>query len=173
MPDALFTLYMAVSLDGFIADAEGAVDWLNAFETGIDYGTAEFVAEADALIMGRRTYDQIREFGDWPYSGKTVTVLTSRPIADPPDGVEATSDLAGAIVELREGAARVWIVGGAATAAACRELGALDRVELFVMPVLLGDGVPLFAEAADPLDLSLETATTFDNGVVALRYSVE
>lgn len=172
MPEAAFHLYIAVSIDGLIADAEGSVDWLNAYETGVDYGTEAFAAGMDALIMGRRTFDQICGFGEWPYAGKRVLVLTSRPIADPPPDVEATSDLAGAIVELREEGAQVWILGGASTAAACRDLGALDHLHLFIMPILLGDGVPLFAGEADPLDMTLETATTFDTGVVALRYSV-
>ncbi len=172
MPDTVFHLYMAVSVDGFIADAEGSVDWLNDYEADVDYGTAGFLEGVDALLMGRRTYDQVVGFGDWPYAGKRTVVLTSRPISEAPEGVEGTSDLVGAIDELCAEAERVWIVGGATAASACRDLGVLDRIDLFVMPVLLGAGVPLFSVEDDALNLDLLEVETFETGVVALRYAV-
>ena len=171
--ESRFRLYMAISLDGYVADAEGGIDWLNDFETGVDYGTDAFMAEVDTLIMGRVTFDQILSFGAWPYAGKRVAVLTSRPIADAPEGVEGTSDLAGLIAELREERSQVWIVGGPAAVDACRAMGALDTVDLFVMPVLLGAGIPLFGFEADPLPLTLLEAATFESGVVSLKYEVE
>ena len=172
MPDASFRLYMALSLDGMIADADGGVDWLNRWDDA-DYGTAGFIEQVDVLIMGRTTYDQVTGFGGaWPYAGKRCAVLTSRPLGDAPDGVEGTSDLAGLIAELREDGARVWIVGGAATAAACIALGAIDSVELFLMPVLLGEGVPLFVGDGPELPLSLRESRAWPNGVVAVSYDV-
>lgn len=174
--DATFRLYMAVSLDGFVADGEGGVDWLDAFDDAddeaVDYGTDAFMQAIDVLIMGRATYDQISGFEVWPYDGKRVFVLTSHPIADAPEGVEATSDVAGLIAELRDDAAQVWIVGGPSTAAALRTLGALDTVELFIMPMLLGAGVRLFGEEAEPLPLTLRSSHTYPNGVVNLVYEV-
>lgn len=171
MSEAHFRLYMALSLDGMIADAEGGVDWLNRWDD-VDYGTADLMAETDALIMGRVTYDQVNGFGAWPYAGKRTVVLTSRPLGDAPEGVEGTSDLAGAIDELRDDGARVWIVGGAATAVACIALGAVDSVELFLMPVLLGEGVPLFAGDGPELPLALRETQAWPNGVVGLSYDV-
>lgn len=173
MAEATFRLYMATSLDGYVADAEGGIDWLNDYETGVDYGTEAFMAEVDTLIMGRATYDQVMGFGVWPYAGKRVFVLTSRPIPDAPEGVEGTSDLAGLIAELREDGAQVWIVGGPAAVEGCRAMGALDTVELFVMPVLLGAGIPLFAEEADALGLHLVSVDAYETGAVALKYEVE
>jgi dihydrofolate reductase len=170
---AVFRLYMALSLDGYIADSEGGVDWLNDFETGVDYGTDAFMAEVDTLIMGRATFDQIVGFGAWPYAGKRCFVLTSRPIAGAPDGVEGTSDLAGLIAELREAGSQVWIVGGPIAVDGCRAMGALDTVELFIMPVLLGSGIPLFAGEVEALALRLVDSRTFETGAVALRYEVE
>lgn len=172
MPEACFRLYMALSLDGMIADADGGVDWLNRWDD-VDYGTAGFMEEVDALIMGRTTYDQVTGFGgSWPYAGKRATVLTSRPLNDAPDGVEGTSDLAGLIADLREEGAQVWIVGGAATAAACIAMGAIDTVELFVMPVLLGEGVPLFVGDGPELPLALRESKAWPNGVMGLAYDV-
>lgn len=171
MSDASFRLYMAVSLDGMIADAEGGVDWLNRWDDA-DYGTEAFMTEVDTLVMGRATYDQVIGFGAWPYSGKRVFVLTSRPLSDAPEGVEGTSDLAGLIAELREDAAQVWIVGGAALAGACFAFGAVDTVELFLMPVLLGEGVPLFPGEGPEIPLALRETRAWPNGVVGLTYDV-
>lgn len=171
MSDACFRLYMATSLDGMIADAEGGVGWLNRWDD-VDYGTPEFMASVDTLIMGRTTYDQVIGFGAWPYAGKRVFVLTSRPIADAPADVEGTSDIAGLVAELRDDAAQVWIVGGAQTAAACIAVGAVDTIELFLMPVLLGEGVPLFAGDGPELPLALRETRAWPNGVVGLIYDV-
>lgn len=171
MRDARFRLYMAISLDGMIADAEGGVEWLNRWDDA-DYGTAEFMRQVDVLIMGRTTYDQVSDFGPWPYTGKRTAVLTSRPLDEAPEGVEGTSDLAGLIAELREEGAVVWIVGGAETAAACIAFGAVDTVELFIMPVLLGEGVPLFPGDGQELPLTLRRTRSWPNGVVGLVYDV-
>lgn len=172
MSEACFRLYMALSLDGMIADADGAVEWLNQWDD-VDFGTADFMKQVDTLIMGRTTYDQVTGFGTWPYAGKRTAVLTSRPLGDAPDGVEATSDVAGLIAELREDGAQVWIVGGAATAAACIALGAIDTLELFLMPVLLGEGVPLFLGDGPELPLALRETRAWPNGVVGLTYDVD
>ena len=86
--------------------------------------------------------------------------------------MEGTSDLPGLVAELREDGARVWIVGGAATAAACIAVGAVDTVELFLMPVLLGQGVPLFAEDGPEVPLALRETRAWPNGVVGLTYDV-
>lgn len=172
MPDACFRLYMAISLDGMIADAEGGVGWLNRWDD-VDYGTAAFMSQVDTLIMGRATYDQVLGFDiDWPYAGKRTCVLTSRPLGGGPAGVEATSDLAGLIAELREDGAQVWIVGGAAAVGACMALGAVDTVELFLMPVLLGEGIPLFTGDGPELPLALRETRSWPNGVVGLTYDV-
>lgn len=172
MSDARFRLYMALSLDGMIADGDGGVGWLNRWDD-VDYGTAGFIGEVGALIMGRTTYDQVTGFGvEWPYPGKRVFVLTSRPLGEAPDGVEGTSDLAGLIAELRAEGGDVWIVGGAATAAACIAFGAIDSLELFVMPVLLGEGVPLFMGDGPELPLTLRETRSWPNGVAGLIYDV-
>ncbi|MEQ8398096.1 dihydrofolate reductase family protein [Thalassobaculum sp.] len=171
MSDACFRLYMAISLDGMIADAEGGVEWLNRWDD-VDYGTATFMTEVDVLVMGRATYDQVLGFGQWPYAGKRAFVLTSRPIGDAPEGVEGTSDIAGLVAELRDEGAQVWIVGGAETVSACISMGAIDTVELFVMPVLLGEGVPLFVGDGPELPLVLRENKSWPNGVVGMVYDV-
>ena len=86
------TLYIAASVDGYIADANGGVTWLPSGDSnGNDYGYAAFYASVDALLMGRRTYDQVLTFGEWPYPGKPAYVFTRHPPAAAPPGVEFVS----------------------------------------------------------------------------------
>src|SRR5512132_1555775 len=83
--------YVATSLDGFIADREGSVDWLAPYDARL-YGYDKFVAEVGAPIMGRRTYEMISAIGeDWAYAGKPVFVLSSHSLGDTPPGVVANT----------------------------------------------------------------------------------
>ena len=78
------SVYIATSLDGYIARENGDVDWLSAENgagDGEDYGFQEFMASVDVLVMGRNSYDKVLSFGEWPYGNKKVVVLTSRPLA--------------------------------------------------------------------------------------------
>ena len=91
MPEPQFLVYIATSLDGFIATPDGGIGWLDAYP-GEDYGYAEFVATIGTIVIGRATYDQVKGFGGWPYSGKRVIVLSSRALDAPPTGAEAYAD---------------------------------------------------------------------------------
>ncbi len=170
---ARLRLYAAISLDGCLADAQGGVGWLAPFEAQ-DYGTDAFLGEIGTVLTGRITYDQARGFGDWPYAGKRVVVMTHRALdADAPPGVEATRDDVGAVVaRLRaETIGDIWLLGGAVLAQDCLARGLVDSLELFVMPLLLGAGLRLFGADGSPRALSLRAARPFPNGVVALTYA--
>lgn len=171
MPDAVFHLYIATSLDGFITDAGGGVEWLAPYE-GEDYGMEAFLVSADALVMGRATYEQVRGFGDWPYAGKRVWVLTSRPLdPDAPPGVKAADDAQALIAALRQRGGMVWVVGGGQVVRTFLELGAIDEIEVFIMPVLLGAGTPLLPHGS-ARRLSLLETEPYRSGVVRLLYAV-
>jgi dihydrofolate reductase len=119
------------------------------------------------VVMGRATYDQAIGFeGPWPNAGKRTIVLTSRPIESPPPGVERWTGGVAALVEhLRATSTKdVWICGGARTARAFLDLDAVDQIELFVIPVLLGDGLPLFERSTQQSSLTLQSRRSFDNG---------
>ncbi len=142
-----WSLYIAMSLHGRIADGQGGVDWLTPGD-GEDYGLEAFLAGIDSIVMGRRTFDRVLGFGQWPYAGKRVVVLTHRP--PPPTVPEGVTFRAGAVAtiaaELQADAQGVWLVGGADVAARCLAAGLLHRPELFVMPLLLGAGPRLFPD---------------------------
>lgn len=167
-------LYVAVSLDGFIADADGGIGWLSQAEGGGDYGYGAFLATVGALVMGRATYDQVRTFGPWPYAEQPTYVLTHRPPdADAPPGVTFTDAEPAALLERIRAAHRgaIWLVGGGQTVAAFRAADAIDAYEVAVIPTLLGAGLPLFPGALPPQRLRLTGSEAFPTGVVMLRYA--
>ena len=173
------TLYIAISLDGYIADVDGGVGWLPSGDGGSggdDYGYAGFYAGVDAIVMGRRTYEQVRGFGvPWPYPGKPAYVFTNR-MADEaaPAGVEFIRADAAAFVRDVAGcyAGIIWLVGGADLGEQFRIAGLIDEYRVFVIPVILGQGVPLFSGTggAAPTALRLVDTQAFADGVVMLRY---
>ncbi len=163
-----------MSADGFIATADGGVGWLAQFQAH-DYGFDAFFGAVGAVVMGRATYDQVVGFGGpWPYAGRPTVVLTSRPLVHPPAEVEPWSGPVGPLAErLRGGSGGdVWVVGGAKAHRAFLDAGAVDRIDLFVMPILLGAGMPLFESGGGPHALALDHATPLAGGAVHLAYRV-
>jgi len=163
--------YVAVSLDGYIAAEGGSVDFLTEFGSD-EYGYDEFIQSVGAVAMGSTTYEQILAWG-WPYGSTPGLVLTSRTLgtAEEPEITFSSKDTGEAIATYAEGVtSRLWVVGGGDVISAGLAEGAIDTLELYVMPVVLGSGVPLFTQAYEgPLDLVENVA--FSNGVTKLLYS--
>lgn len=168
----IYHCHIAVSLDGKIARPDGSVDdWLVQDYPPEGLGFEEFYASVDAILMGRGTYDAVAGY-DWPYGEKQVTVMTSRPIADLPAGVRCRSgDLGQVVAELEaEGHGKVWVEGGAQVIRDMIALGKLDILEMAVIPIVLGDGVPLFPPGTPELKLDLEFARPWRMGAVHVKY---
>lgn len=166
--------YVAASLDGFIAGPQGELDWLHAFENaGTDYGLADFMQTADAVVMGRRTCDVALSFGGWPYDERPGWVVSRgpRPVtgslpAHVGWGAAQPQDLLRHWQ--RQGVGRIWLVGGGDVAGQWLRAGCVHRLMLATMPVTLGSGVPLWGSAAG---VRAErwvqwSYATYDNGVV-------
>ena len=165
-----FRVYIAQSVDGCIATVDGAVEWLDPFPVE-DFGFDAFMETVGTIIMGRVSYEQARGFGRWPYAGKRTVVLSSRPLDDPPSGVERWRGSASALADelAVDTGGDVWVLGGARTIAGFLDLGRIDRLEIFVIPVLLGGGIPLFV-ASEPRALRLVGAEPLGHGTVKLEY---
>ncbi len=166
--------YMGMSLDGYIADKDGGVGWMEPFNT-VDYGFDRFIAGIGTVVMGRATFDQSLGFaGGWPYASKRSLIVTSRPIGNPPPRVEAWhKGVPALIAELRAAEAEdgeAWVVGGAALQAAFIAAGAVDSLEVFVLPVLLGAGVPMFPRSEKGANLELSGTGALPMGMVRLAY---
>ena len=166
-------LYIATSLDGYIATPDGGVAWLEPYEAG-DYGYEDFLKSVGTLVMGRSTFDQVLGFGDWPYKGKRAIVMTSRPVETLPGGVEVRNANAAAVADEAKsfGGGDVWLMGGGNVVRQFLDAGLIDEMELFVMPLLLGDGVRLFPGSPTQAGLMLEDTQTYPSGVVRLLYAV-
>lgn len=167
-------IYAAVSADGYIADAAGGVGWLEGFDAA-SAGIDAFLAQVGTIVMGRASFDQALGFpGPWPYAGKRVVVLTSRPLPGRvPEGVEAASGDP-ARLDLARGPGDVWLFGGARVFRDFLDAGRVDSVELYVVPVLLGDGIPLLERRAGrPTSLRLVRTRPFPNGLVELVYALD
>jgi dihydrofolate reductase len=167
----LIRLYIAQSLDGFIARPDGGIDWLRPFDD-IDYGYSAFMREIGTVVMGRASYDVARSFGEWPYQTARSLVITSRPLDDaPPTVARVGGDILRLVTALRAaGDKDVWIMGGALTINAFLRADAIDRIDLFTLPVLLGDGVRLFEGTRPEANLRLLSTQTYDKGLARLSY---
>jgi dihydrofolate reductase len=169
---------LAVSLDGYIADAAGAVGWLDPYFTPeIDFST--FLRTIGATVMGRTTWDWTVAQRPAVESERRWIVLTHRPLDHPPPGVEAFAgdvrDLAADLRrELRGTGKDVWLMGGGESLASFDEHGLVDRWELAIIPVLLGEGAPLFPRRARPVTpLRLVDSRALGNGIVQVEYEPE
>jgi len=172
------SVFIATSLDGFIARPDGDIDWLNSGDghvEGEDFGYSEFMETVDALVMGRNTFDKVRDFDPWPYN-KKVFVLTGRPLdlSDTfPGEVESMSGKPGEIVnELAEkGFFHLYIDGGETI---CRFLkaGLIEEMTITRIPILIGEGIPLFHSLDYDIPLHHVWTHAFPNGFVQSKYSL-
>ncbi|WP_440766705.1 dihydrofolate reductase family protein [Natronorubrum sp. DTA7] len=181
MDDGTVTLYIAASLDGFIATEDGGVEWLEAYQNERDAGGSDdsggsyedFFASVDCLVMGARTYEQVLTFGEWPYGEKPTFVVTHRDLPLATDRVELfAGDLRELVDDLTARYDRSWLVGGAALSQAFLRRHLIDEIRLTVVPVLLGRGIPLFDDGGVERELTLLESPSSADGLVELRYGV-
>lgn len=168
-------LYITSSLDGFIADASGGVDWLVG-EDGEEYGYSALLASVDTVLMGSRTWMDTLELTDEdPYADKTVVVFTSQTDLPSRGNVrfvaEDAADFARRLVA--EPGGRIWCVGGGEIASALFSAGLISEIDLFVQPIVLGDGVPLWRPPIAPRRLRLLEARAWPGDLAELRFAVQ
>jgi dihydrofolate reductase len=168
------SVFIGASLDGFIARADGALDWLPP-GGGEPHGYDEFMATVDALIIGRKTFETVLTFDSWPYGKKPVFVLSTRPLAAAPAGavVERMSgDPADIVSQLAARGVRHAYVDGGITIQRFLQAGLIQRLIVTRVPVLIGTGIPLFG--ATPRDIALTHVATrqYASGLVQSEYEV-
>lgn len=167
------SIYIATSLDGYIARQDGDISWLSAVEReGEDYGYASFMEQVDTVIIGRKTYDKVLEMGvSEPYPGKKLYVL-SRDHQTEHERVEyyqgSIPDLIRSI-QAKEGK-RIYCDGGAETIRQFVRNDLVDRYIISIIPILLGDGIRLFQQGLPNLELNQIRAQSYLSGLVQLEY---
>lgn len=171
------SVFIATSLDGFIARPDGGIDWLTNENKGSneDYGYGEFIDSVDAIAMGRNTFDKVLSFDTWPYN-KKVVVLTHRPleISDELSGkVEAASGPPQEVVDQLAGRNLNHLyVDGGNTIQQFLNAGLIQEIIITRIPVLIGEGIPLFGPVKNDIKLQHITTKTFDGSLVQSRYKV-
>jgi dihydrofolate reductase len=166
--------YIASSLDGFIVDGKGSLDWLfgyNDMDMG-EHDYRNFIKTIRTVVMGRSTYDWLAEEpSPWAYAEQRAIVVTSRPIKDPKGPLETRQDIDALIAELRAlDDGDVWMLGGGKLQMAFMERGALDELEIYVMPEIIGGGAPLFPPTGFKASPELVSARPVSMGCVRLHY---
>jgi len=167
------TLYIATSLDGYIARTDGGIDWLNVVDRPeTDYGYQAFYETIDALLLGRKTYELALSFGDWPYPGKPSYVFTRGAEASQRKDVIFTSEPPRALLRALEarGLRRLWLVGGGELVAAFQRERLIDEYIISVIPVLLGSGIPLFPPPGPEMSLAVARCERYPSGLIQLHY---
>ncbi|AYF49568.1 dihydrofolate reductase [Pseudomonas fluorescens] len=178
--DIRCSVFIATSIDGFIARPDGDIEWLHRPE----YETAElngvtyerFIATVDALVMGRKTLEKVSSFPDWPYEGTPVIALSHQPLQIPAHLEGKVELMAGDVTSLvatlaERGMKHLYIDGGQ-TIQAFLEAGLIDELIITCIPVLLGQGIPLFSQVGSERELQHIGTYVSDNGFVQSRYQV-
>ncbi len=168
------TLYIAASLDSYIAGPNGEIDFLDSVnnpEGKEDYGYHAFFASVDIIVQGRKTWDLARSFGEWPYKGKETWVLTRqhdlKPMADE-RFCEFNPDQWRKLAKTDH----VWLLGGGETNKLFLENDLVDTLALSTIPVILGGGLPLFPPSSPRTQWKLKNSVSFESGLVQSTYTL-
>ena len=174
MPKIEASVFVGASLDGFIARTDGAFDFLPP-GGGEPHGYEEFMATVDALVIGRKTFETVLTFDTWPYGVKPVFALSSSPLAPAPAGavVERMSgDPAEIMSQLADRGIRHVYVDGGITIQGFLLAGLIQRLIITRVPVLIGEGIPLFGATERDIALKHVATRQYESGLVQSEYVV-
>ena len=168
-------IYIATSLDGFIAGTDGDLEWLNNIPNteGGDYGFAEFMRGIDAILMGRNTFEAVLSFGVWPY--RVPVFVLSRQLTNlPADMVGKAEIISGDVQEIvnrlnQQGLTNIYVDGGATIQSFLAE-DLIDALIVTRVPIVLGAGIPLFGNLDQPLKFRHYKTEILNNSLVKSHY---
>ncbi len=166
-------VYIAESLDGYIATQQDDVEWLNTIESDGDNGYTDFLSGIDTVVMGRRTYNWIcKNAPEYPYAQQTSYIVTSSPVAENYATAVPVQEIIPLLKSLRaENGKDIWVVGGGKLIALLLQHNLIDEFRIFIAPLLLGGGIPLFEALPNRIPLAL-TATKQHGQFIELVYTV-
>lgn len=171
-------IMMAMSLDGFVARRDHALDWLMKQQTeGEDHGFEAFMARVDVIVMGSNSLRTVLGFGEWPYTKPVVTLSNTLTKEDIPDHLRGRVEISRLPPEalMAEFAARGYAsayVDGAAVIRSFLDAGLISDMKVTIVPILIGQGIRLFGELDADIDLRLVEAHPFPSGLVDMIYEV-
>ena len=171
----MVSIFVGASLDGFIARSNGDFDFLPA-AGGEPHGYTEFIASVDAIVVGRNTFEKVLTLGPWPYADKRVVVLSSRPIDLSRAVGGVVEQMAGTpaeiVARLAVSGARHLYIDGGITIQAFLRAGLIQRLIITRVPVLIGDGIPLFGMLPGDIQLCHIGTRHYASGLVSSEYHV-
>jgi dihydrofolate reductase len=170
--------FVAASLDGFIARPNGSIDWLEPFNAADeDHGYDAFIADKDGIVMGRGTFETVLGFGHWPYALPVIIMSQTLTVDDIPESLAelvAICDMEPAellVALAEEGWQKVYVDGGQLLQSFLRE-GLLDDITVTRVPLLLGQGRPLFGALSADVQLNHQHTVSFPSGLVSTKYGI-
>ena len=170
------SVFVGTSVDGFIARRDGALDFLDA-AGGDAHGYEEFIASIDTIVIGRKTFETVLGFGEaWPYGDKRVVILSSRPLDLSVVKGGVVEQMSGEPAEIAaklaaSGARHLYVDGGITIQRFLRE-GLIDRLVVTRVPVLIGEGIPLFGSVPHDVRLRHLGTRSYPSGLVQSEYAV-
>lgn len=167
-------VFIATSLDGYIARPDGSIDWLTERgEQAGDTGYDEFMSSIDTVVLGRNTYQMALGFDIWPYEGKQVEVLSTTLDADADERIIVHRTLEALIETLNDrGARRIYTDGGAVIRTFLRA-GLLNELTITTAPILLGSGIRLFGDLEGDIPLTHNATRTLKAGFTQSDYTIQ
>ena len=174
------SVYIAISLDGYIARKDGNIDWLNEANSlvpeGEDCGFFAFLNSVDTLIMGRKTFEQVLSFGQWVYGNTPVIVLSRNIVNIPKELSKTVSYSSESPTELskrleNQGAKKLYIDGGATIQSFLKE-GLINDITITRIPIVIGNGIPLFGELNNDIKMKHIATKAYDFGFVQSTYEI-
>jgi dihydrofolate reductase len=168
-------LFIASSLDGYIATKDESLEWLFAVEGEGDNGFSEFYDTVDTVLMGKKSYDWVmkQEIEEFPYKNKECYVFTRSSYQDTEDVKFVNDDINNFVNKLKnKGGTNIWVVGGGELLNSFIQEDLVDEFIITIAPTILGNGIPLFKEGNHQLDLSLKGTKKF-NQFIELHYEVK
>ena len=169
------SVFVGVSVDGFLARPNGDLDFLPG-DGGEPHGYDEFIATVDAIVLGRNSFEKVLTLGPWPYGDKRVVVLSSRPVDLSAAGGGVLEQMAGSPAEivsrLAASGARHLSVDGGITIQRFLRAGLVQRLVLTRVPVLIGEGIPLFGALPGDVRLRHVATRAYPSGLVSSEYAV-
>ena len=172
-----FSVYMANSLDGFIAREDGNVDWLNNYneEDKTDYGFDDFISTVDIIVMGRKTFELVAAFDGWFYQDAQIVVL-SNSLSEVPEHLEDKVTIYNGeiedLVEKFDEDFHIYVDGGSVVTQFL-EKDLITDITLTTVPILLGKGIKLFSQISHEIELDLMSSESYTSGLIMSRYVVK
>ena len=174
---AKIKLFIASSIDGYIAKLDHSLDWLDSIPNpdNLDYGYEEFYSSVETLFIGRKTYEVVQDMDvEWPYPDSKTYIITrnDKYTVTTPNTFVINKDIEDFVDELKASQKKdIWLVGGGELISMFMDLELIDEMILTIFPIVLGSGVPLFASDSKEVRYKLIDSRVFETGLINLHYA--